>query len=53
MYTLTQVICLIYAFVSIGEAVNKENSKFDKLLGLIGFIASVVVVLSIQAALKA
>lgn len=51
MIYFSQIVCLIYAFISIGVTTSKDNSNFDKMLSLVGFIVSIILVLTIQVVL--
>ena len=52
MHTIVQFICFFFSLLAVGQAVNKEATKFEKIEGWIVCIIFLLLILYIEGALK-
>lgn len=51
-YTITQIMCGLFAFIALGQAIRNEATKFDKVVNYIVCLAFIGYILLIQEVLK-
>lgn len=52
MYTLTQFVCILLAVISMGQSIQKEASKFDRVLYGVYSIIFVFLIVLIEGVFK-